>query len=101
MTSDKKVKASFYKGISAIKNNIKKFDLGFYTKYDAYSRYPANNSYHYTHITLFNILYNITKDNFFKKYANKFNKYHKQFIYKTLNLLYLLIIVIIDKFRKQ
>ena len=53
--------------------------MGFNTKYDAISLHPANNSYHYTHITQFKILYAITNDEFFKIYANKFESYFNSF----------------------
>jgi len=97
VTNDFNVKQSFEKGVLAIKKNINKFDLGFFTKYDAINPFPANNSYHYTHITLFKILYAITQDKFFNKYADKFLKYHIKFRYKIINFIYLLIITIFNK----
>lgn len=100
VTGDKEVYNDFFKGIQDIKNNIKDFDLGFYTKYDAFNPYPANNSYHYTHITLFHILYGITNDSFFDCYMKKFDKYHKKWYYKCLNFGYLFCLTIMDKFKK-
>lgn len=91
------VKISFDKGCESIKKNIKMFDLGFFTKYDAFSKYPANNSYHYTHITLFKILFLITKDDFFNKYAIKFHKYHTLYVYKFINLFYLIGLTLMSK----
>lgn len=93
--------SKFYRRmIYAVKNNIKAFDLGFFTKYDAITPTPANNSYHYTHITLFSILYRITNDTFFKKYSNKFLKYHTNIFYKTLNTIYILFLTIKNKLKQ-
>ena len=76
-------------GVDTIKDNIDIFDMGFNTKYDAISLYPANNSYHYTHITQFKVLYSITNDKFFKIYANQFENYFNSFSskFKTLILI--------------
>lgn len=99
VTKDKEVKKVFDLGIADIKNNIKAFDLGFFTKYDAGTSYPANNSYHYTHITLFSILFKITNDTFFEKYSKKFLKYHTKFFYKIINFIYLLYLTIVNKLK--
>ena len=90
VTGDVSLKKCFDLGIDDIKRNIGKFDLGFFTKYDAVSPYPANNSYHYTHITLFKILYMITEDVFFKNYADRFERNHKCVIDKLRNVFYIL-----------
>ena len=89
VTGDGCLKKCFDSGIDDIKRNISKFDLGFFTKYDAVSPYPANNSYHYTHITLFKILYMITGDAFFDKYAKRFERYQNGWFYKLRNILYI------------
>lgn len=100
VTKNEKVKKAFDLGIIDIKTNINDFDLGFFTKYDAITPTPANNSYHYTHITLFSILYRITNDTFFKKYSNKFLKYHTNIFYKTLNTIYILFLTIKNKLKQ-
>ena len=90
VTGDARVKECFDAGIQSIKDSIDKYDLGFFTRYDAVSAYPANNSYHYTHITLFKILYGITGDAFFDKYAKRFEKYQYGWYYKLRNIMYIL-----------
>lgn len=101
VTKDEDVRLSFIKGVEDIKNNISKFDMGFYTKYDAFTKEPSNNSYHYTHITLFRILFNITNDEFFNKFANKFQKYHDRGWYRFLNFNYLLYRSLYHKFKRK
>ena len=89
VTKEKKYHKAFMIGVDTIKDNIDIFDMGFNTKYDAISLYPANNSYHYTHITQFKVLYSITNDKFFKIYANQFENYFNSFSskFKTLILI--------------
>ena len=90
VSKDEKYYESFIAGIETIKENIDVFDMGFNTKYDATSLYPANNSYHYTHITQFKILFNITNDHFFKNYAVKFEKYFFSKTKKIKTFIYIL-----------
>ena len=90
VTQEKKYYNSFTKGLKTIKDNIGVFDMGFNTKYDAFSFYPANNSYPYTHITQFKILFNITNDHFFKDYAVKFENYFFSKSKKIKTFLYIL-----------
>ena len=90
VTGNSELKKCFYDGVDAVKRNIDKYDLGFYTKYDVITPNPANNSYHYTHITLFRILYMITGDVFFAKYAERFAKNHRSKIDRLKNSIYIL-----------
>lgn len=98
VNKDKKYYESFIAGIDTIKENIDVFDMGFNTKYDAISLHPANNSYHYTHITQFKILYAITNDEFFKIYANKFECYFNSFGDKIKTFVLILKLDLLAKF---
>lgn len=89
VTKDNMYSEIFYLGVQDVKNNIKDFDLGFYTKYAASSPNPCNNSYHYTHCSQFHVLHQITGDDFFRKYNQKFKKYHSNFFYKLQNMFYI------------
>jgi heparosan-N-sulfate-glucuronate 5-epimerase len=99
ITGEQQYLTIFDDGISTIIDRIKDFDLGFNTKYDKVNPYPANNSYHFTHITLFKILYKITNDSFFKLKYNKFELYTKKGQYKAATYFYILRLVIKDKFK--
>jgi len=89
----------FEKGLYSIKERINDFDLGFNTKYDKYNPYPANNSYHFTHITLFKILYRISGDPFFEKRYRRFEEYVSKRYYRFLSFIYILALVIRDRIK--
>ena len=69
-------KKNFEDGCATIQKNIADFDLHFSSKYDNVNPLPANNSYHFIHFILFNILWNITHDKFFEQYYKKFEQYY-------------------------
>lgn len=82
----------FTSGLNDIKENIKKFDLGFFSSYDAFSKEYANNSYHSIHIVQFEILYEISNDDFFKFISAKWKKINNNFKLK----LYLFLIMFLN-----
>ena len=90
VTKNTYYKDCFYDGVNAIKKNINHFNLGFFTKYSAFKLSPANNFYHFTHITQFLVLYKITGDTFFKEYAEIFDSQTRYMKHKFKNGLYLL-----------
>ncbi len=99
LTGEPEYKDLFEKGLLTIKEKIKDFDLGFTTRYDKYNPYPANNSYHFTHITLFKILFRISGDPFFEKRYRKFESYADRNYYRFLSFLYILQRVIRDRIK--
>ena len=63
----------------SIKNNIIKFDLGWWTSYDLIGT-VANLKYHYIHIGLLEDLYKITNDTYYFDLSKKWGKYNVGFI---------------------
>ena len=65
-------------GIKTLKNSIKEFDLGYWSKYNLIEAdwYPKNDpstiTYQHLHVTQLNMLYNLTSEEIFKEYADKF-----------------------------
>lgn len=67
----------FRRGIRTLKKNLHKYDKGYWSAYDLeYNKYCAGYNYHKNiHITQLKVLYQITEDEIFNVYANKFSKY--------------------------
>lgn len=67
----------FRRGIRTVKKNLHKYDKGYWSAYDLeYNKYCAGYNYHKNvHITQLKVLYQITEDEIFNVYANKFSKY--------------------------
>lgn len=83
VTGDSYYRECFERGTEAIKRTIGRFDTGYLTKYQSVDDFPANNSYHYIHITLFEILHRLTADPFFGECARRFAAYHGKPLYKV------------------
>lgn len=90
----------FLAGVQTIKENIALFDMGFNTKYNADSSYPANTPYHSIHMTLFQILHNITGDKFFLDRANRFNDYQYRPCYKIRTFQHILKLIFAEKIKR-
>jgi heparosan-N-sulfate-glucuronate 5-epimerase len=84
LTKNETYKSYFDRGVKSIKENIKDFDLRVISKYDSHSKFPANNSYHHIHCVLFEVLYRLTKDEFFLFYKDKWLKIYESNILKGL-----------------
>jgi len=96
LTKNKKVKIWFDRFINTVKNNLNIFDTGYWSLYElSNSRVPmfASIFYHSLHIVQLKILYNMTGDNIFNIYAEKWNRYME----KKLNRYYSQIIKSIFK----
>jgi hypothetical protein len=101
VTKDANIKESFDLGVIDVVNNINQFDLGFFSRYAALDSNPANNSYHFTHISQLKILYLITGIEKLKKYSDKFERYQYVKLYKILNITYILFEILKKKFYQK
>jgi hypothetical protein len=76
-TKSDKAKFLFDQGIVALKNNLPRYD--YKNEYSYYSMYPIQKLsplyYHKKHIELLSNLYNITKEEVFKSYRDKWQNY--------------------------
>lgn len=72
-TNDPNAKYLFDKGVEAAKNEIEYYDLNGYSYVDRLGR-PAKASYHQMHINYLESLYEITGEEIFKKYYEKWEK---------------------------
>ena len=77
ITGSDKAKEYFYRGVRTLKENLYRYDCGYWSSYDLhYSSFLAGYFYHkYVHIPQLDILYQITNDKIFKDYHDKFVDY--------------------------
>jgi heparosan-N-sulfate-glucuronate 5-epimerase len=72
-TDDMNAKLIFDKGVNSVKENLAKYDNGEgYSYYDILGN-PANN-YHLAHVDLLNKLYDITNEDIFREYSEKWSE---------------------------
>ncbi len=78
-SGDKQYLNLFEYHISHLKNNISKWDYCFWSKYDLWDQHNFLSSYFYhnLHIKQLRILYRLTNEEVFNKFANKWEKYQK------------------------
>jgi heparosan-N-sulfate-glucuronate 5-epimerase len=74
-THDHDSKYLFDKGILALDRNLPRYDNRGYSYYDALGR-PATIQYHKVHIDLLGKLYNITKDEIFKAFHDRWKNFN-------------------------
>jgi len=63
----------------SIRNNINRFDLGYWTSYDLIGT-VANYKYHHVHLGLLQDLFKITNDTYYLKLYDKWKKYNTSFL---------------------
>ena len=71
-------KKLFFDSIITLKTNIGRYDTGFWSLYDLSKqilKMIASPFYHHLHIVQLKVMYEITKESFFKEYAEKFESY--------------------------
>jgi len=91
LTKDKKIKKLFDKCVITLKNNLEKYDIKFWSLYEQSGtkmKMLASPFYHNLHIVQLNILYKITNEPVFKNYAQKWERYKNNPLYKNLALIY-------------
>ena len=75
VTNSKKAKELYEKGLKTVKNNLPKYEAGYWSIYDLLRKYPSTKSYHNLHIWQLSVLYELTKDKIFKEYQKKWEQY--------------------------
>ncbi|NQU87290.1 MAG: hypothetical protein HQ541_16170 [Mariniphaga sp.] len=94
LTEDQEAKTLFDKCIKTLKDNLQKFDVGFWSLYEQSGtkmKMLASLFYHSLHIVQLKILYKITNESVFEEYAKKWEKYKKNWFYKKIALVYKII----------
>lgn len=76
MTNDSSAKVIFDKGVNYLRGNLWRYDTGTWSSYDLLENL-ATLEYHKAEISQLEELYDITGDNVFKAYADRFEKYLK------------------------
>ncbi len=82
LTDDKKAKELFIKAINTVKNNLYKYDAGYWSLYDlapTKMKMLASPFYHSLHITQLKVLNKITGESIFADFSNKWDRYKKSF----------------------
>lgn len=79
---DELIKKIYNKTVNTLIQNLENFDLGYWSKYDIESKI-ASPFYHKLHSPLLYVLEELTGEDKFKLYAEKFERYEKNKIYKT------------------
>ena len=75
-TQDPAVKAIFDKGIKWLTENLWKYDTGSWSNYDQMENLSLP-EYHILHITQLANLYEITGEQIFKEYSDRFDRYNR------------------------
>lgn len=94
LTNDESAKNLFDRCIKTLKNNLKKYDTGFWSLYEQSGtkiKMLASPFYHSLHIVPLRILYKMTVEPIFKEYAEKWKKYKQNWFYRNLALIYKII----------
>ena len=90
-TKDEKVRFFFDRCLKTLADNLKIFDAGFWSLYEQSGTTMmmlASPFYHRLHIVQLNILFKITGRTIFKEYAEKWEKYKKNRLFRNLALIY-------------
>lgn len=69
-----------------LKKNLARYDAGFWSKYDVFSL--ASSFYHKLHIVQLKVLAKMTGDSFFLEYAQKWERYQKNILFKAAAFFY-------------
>ncbi|MCH7759669.1 hypothetical protein IID20_04920, partial [Patescibacteria group bacterium] len=94
LTKNQDVKILFDKCIKTLKNNLHVFDIGFWSLYEQSGtkiKMIASPFYHHLHIVQLKIMYKMTNELIFKEYAEKWEKYKQNWLYRNLALIYKII----------
>lgn len=77
--------------IKTLKENLKSFDIGWWSLYEQSNtkmKMLTSRFYHSLHVVQLEIMYFITKDEFFKKYHNRWDRYQKNKLFIFLSQVY-------------
>ncbi len=79
--NDKEIRNFYNSTLKTLSNELPKFDLKYWSKYDLDKRI-ASPFYHNLHIAQLHVMYDLTGIDIFKVYEEKFGKYNKNKFYK-------------------
>jgi len=91
ITRDSIIKRWFYRFSDTIANNLYRYDTGYWSLYelsDTNMKMLTSYFYHSLHIVQLNILYNITGNKLFKKYADRWEYFKNKWIYRKFAYLH-------------
>lgn len=98
LTQDSLARGLYDSCVKTLKKNLKKYDYGFWSLYDL-SRQGLKNIaspfYHQLHIVQLRIMFELTQEPVFKKYALKWKKYQNNFLFRKIALIYKIIFKLI------
>lgn len=83
VVDDAKVRETLNKTLTSLKRKLKDFDLGYWSKYEE-RKMIASPFYHSLHIAQMNVMYDLTGENIYKEYANRWLGYRNSFICSKL-----------------
>lgn len=90
-TKDVIAKNLFDEGVKTLKKNLYRYDNGFWSTYDLAKtklRGIASWYYHNLHIVQLKVIYKLTNEKIFLEYSEKWEKYQKNFFFRTLAFVY-------------
>lgn len=76
---DDNVKNTLTTTLNTLKKKLPEFDIGYWSKYDIEKRI-CSSFYHKLHIAQLKVMYDLFGDEIYKKYADTWNKYQKNFL---------------------
>ena len=91
VTDEKRVKNLFESCIKTIKSNLKQYDVGYWSLYDLSQqkmKMLASPFYHKLHIAQLDATYQLTGEETFKEYKEKFREYQNSWFKRTRALIY-------------
>jgi len=91
LTGEERAKNLFNDCVKTLKENLSKYDAGFWSLYDLSRqkmKMTASPFYHSLHIVQLKIMHILTGDEIFKDYAEKFRIYQKNWFKRKLAFLY-------------
>ena len=74
---DEKVRSVFEKSVATLKRHLPDYDAGYWSFYDRTGR-VASPAYHELHIALLRVFSDITKDDFYRTYADRWEGYSRK-----------------------
>lgn len=87
ITESEKALTYFDRGIETIISSLHRYDLGYWSKYDLLYDFAASYGYHKSyHIPQLISLYNITNNQIFLEYVEKFEKYLNEPFYSVFKI---------------
>ena len=78
LTNDKKISEAYEKTLNTLKKELPGYDCKYWSYYDRSNRMTSP-FYHKLHIAQLDVMYDITGDEVFKEYSEKWDKYQRSF----------------------